>query len=101
MTKSEKIICSHFWIISELDEIMETLCDLNLLNEEWKKVATKIWIATRKETKKENREQKIHRLMEEWWSKYDQWTRDFLIASANNWEMNQMASTFIKSKITH
>jgi hypothetical protein len=38
--------------------------------------------------------------MDELWNKYDQWTRDFLIASANNGEMNKMASLFIKSKIT-
>lgn len=57
MTKANKIILWHIEILPEIDDFMETLNDLNLLNDEWKKVATQIWIKTRKE-KSEKQEKK-------------------------------------------
>ena len=95
--KADKIILWHIEILPELDDFMETIWDLWLLNEEWKKVATQIWIKTRKETKSETRDQKLQRIMEENWNKFDEWTKEYLI-SQRNWT-NKFAKEFLESKI--
>lgn len=76
---------------------METLSDLDLLNEEGKKVRTKIWIKTRKESRKETREEKMLRIMNDDWDRYDDWTKNYLISNIDS--MNDFSKNFIKSKI--
>lgn len=97
MTKANKIILWHIEILPEIDDFMETLNDLNLLNDEWKKVATQIWIKTRKEKKWETREEKLSRIMEEDWNKFDEWTKKFLISQKDS--MRNYAKYFLESKI--
>lgn len=97
MTKANKIILWHIEILPEIDDFMETLNDLNLLNDEWKKVATQIWIKTRKEKKWETREEKLNRIMEENWNKFDEWTKKFLISQKDS--MHTYAKYFLESKI--
>jgi len=96
--KADKIISLHIQILPEIDDLMETLQDLDLLNDEWKKVATQIWIKTRKETKWESREEKLKRIMESEWNKFDEWTKEFLI-SQRNW-MHKYAKDFLESKVS-
>ena len=95
--KADKIIIWHIEILPELDDLMETLRDLDLLNDEWKKVATQIWIKTRKEKKWETREEKLKRIMESDWDKFDEWTKEFLI-SQRNW-MHKYAKDFLETKV--
>lgn len=95
--KADKIILWHIEILPELDDFMETLKDLDLLNEEWKKVATQIWIKTRKLKKWETREEKLSRIMEENWNKFDEWTQEYLI-SQKDW-VNKYAKLFIETKL--
>ena len=97
MEKYKILISSHIWVISELDDIMETLSDLDWLNEEGKKVRTKIWIKTRKESRKETREEKMLRIMNDDWDRYDDWTQNYLISNIDS--MNDFSKNFIKSKI--
>lgn len=95
--KADKIILWHIQILPEIDDLMETLRDLDLLNEEGKKVATQIWIKTRKENKWETREEKLSRIMEENWNKFDEWTQDYLISQKDT--VNKYAKAFLESKI--
>lgn len=97
--KADKIILWHIEILQEIDDFMETLKDLDLLNEEWKKVATQIWIKTRKLKNWETRDEKLSRIMEENWNKFDEWTKEYLI-SQKDW-VNKYAKKFLETKINN
>lgn len=96
MSKSASIISSHITIIEEMDDFMETLSDLNLLNEEWKAVATEIWEKTKKEDKWKTRKKKLDILMEAHWSLFDDNTKNYLLSIKDT--LNQTAKDFLKSK---
>jgi len=97
MEKHNIIINSHIEILTEIDDFMETLKDLDLLNEEWRKVATQIWIKTRKLKKWETREEKLLNLMNKNWNEYDDWTKNYLISNKDS--TNKFSLNFINSKI--
>lgn len=76
MDKASKLIIRHIEILREIDDFMETLRDLDLLNEEGKRVATQVWLRTRKESKWETRDQKLERIMKENLNRFDDWTKN-------------------------
>lgn len=98
MNKADQIILWHIEILPALDDFMESLKDLDLLNEEGKKVATQIWIKTRKEKKWETRDEKLSRIMQENWDKFDDWTKEFLI-SQKDW-LNSYARKFLQERLS-
>lgn len=96
MEKSNILIVWHIEILPEIDDFMETLRDLDLLNDEWKKVATQVWVKTRKLKKNETRDEKLSRIMEENWNKFDEWTKEYLISQKST--MHKYAKEFLDGK---
>ena len=94
MNKTDRILVGHIEILPEIDDFLETLNDLWLLNEEGKKVATQVWIRTRKESNWETREQKLEKIMQKNWDQFDDWTKNYLISQKDT--MNNYAKNFLE-----
>ena len=88
---ANKIISSHFWIYSELDEILETLNDIWLLNDNWKKVASEVWKITTKG------KPTIQERMSKSWDSFSDGQKKYLIAEMEWGRMNGTSVQFIKS----